>query len=151
MRKIIGSKSYDTDTARKVAGWDNMSDVRDFHYFSETLYCKRTGEYFLHGEGGPLTRYAEPRGTNQWTGGERIMPLSFDEATAWAERHMDAKDYEAEFGQVDEGGDGTTRLNLRVTQSTADTLRRAAVERGVSLGKLVGELADELQGKQDSE
>ena len=51
MRKIIANKSYDTNTASLVGAWDNR-EYGNLDYVSESLYRKRTGEYFIHGAGG---------------------------------------------------------------------------------------------------
>ena len=102
MKKIINGRKYDTDTATKLAEWDNGASYTDFSYCSETLYRKKTGEYFLHGEGGAYSQYASTRGDG-WAGyGETIRPLTIDEAKEWSERHMDGDSYEAEFGEVEE-------------------------------------------------
>lgn len=97
MKKIIDGKRYDTDTARKIAERSTGGSFRDFSHLEETLYCKRTGEYFLAGEGGPMTKYAKSVGQNTTSGGSAIIPQSIDEAREWAEKHMDADEYEAEF------------------------------------------------------
>jgi hypothetical protein len=77
-----------------------MEDYGNFSQFSETLYRKKTGEFFLYGEGGPMTKYAVAEGSNSWRGGSRIMPLSFHEAREWAEEHLSGEEYEAIFGKV---------------------------------------------------
>ena len=69
---------------------------------SETLYRKRTGEFFLYGEGGPMSKYGVAYGDNEWGYGEEIRPLTVDEAKAWAEKHLDADEYEEVFGEVEE-------------------------------------------------
>ena len=43
-------KKYDTETARAVADYANNGNWRDFTHFEETLYQKKTGEFFLYGE-----------------------------------------------------------------------------------------------------
>ena len=65
MKKIINGKKYDTDTAQELASWDNGGGWRDFHHCEETLYRKKTGEFFLFGEGGPMTKYAVSTGQTQ--------------------------------------------------------------------------------------
>ena len=72
MMKIIKGKKYDTETALKVAEWDNGLGRSDHHAIYETLYKKRTGEFFLFGEGGGLTGYSEAVG-NAFTWGEKIL------------------------------------------------------------------------------
>lgn len=105
MRKIIDGRTYDTDTARRVGGRDNGLAYGDLDYESETLYRKRTGEYFVHGEGGARTRYATQDGLGGWTGGDAVTPLPYETAMRWAESNLDADTYAREFGVPDEGGE----------------------------------------------
>lgn len=144
MRKIIDGKLYDTEKAKQVGEpWSPAGFwPGDFGWCEEALYRKRTGEYFLHGEGGPKTRYAEPYGQSGWTGGERIMPLSYDEAREWAERHLGADEYEAEFGAPDEGE--TAVLSLTVPAVTYRAIKSEATRRGCSMRDLVVEWAETL-------
>ena len=48
----IDGKRYNINTAEFIASWDNDLPYMDFGYLKETLYRKRTGEFFLYGEGG---------------------------------------------------------------------------------------------------
>lgn len=139
MKKIIQNKVYDTETAQRLAAWENMYDVRDFHRYEETLYRKKTGEYFLHGEGGPLTQYAQTVGTNSWSGGERIMPLSFAEAQAWAEEHLDGEEYEAIFGEVSEDG-SRQQVCYSLGAGTVETIKRRAAAAGISASAYLEQL-----------
>lgn len=132
MKKIINNKVYDTATATWIGLSDNGHEYSDLAYSGETLYRKRTGEYFLHGEGGPMTSYAVCTGSNSWRGSERITPLSYAAARQWAEDHLSADAYEAEFGAVTED-DSQTALNLSLRADTVDALRRAAAEEGVTV------------------
>ena len=109
MRKIIKNKMYDTGTAKYIAVWCN--DQRGFEFIRERLYQKKTGEYFLHGEGGAMTGYAEYIG-NGYIEGEKIMPLTDDEAMKWAEKHLEANEYEEIFGEVSES-DRTFAIKLK--------------------------------------
>ena len=110
MKKIINGKVYDTSTAQAVCTWDN-GVYGDINSVEETLYLKRTGEYFLLGEGGARTQYATACGDNSWAGGSMIIPLSWEAAREWAEEHMTSEDYEAAFGAVTED-DSKTAVNL---------------------------------------
>ena len=101
MNKIINGKKYSTDTAKCVACWENGYGHGDFQYAEEQLYRKKTGEFFLYGEGGPMSGYAESYG-NETYGSEKIIPLSDDEAREWAEDHLDGDEYEEIFGPVEE-------------------------------------------------
>lgn len=100
MKRIINGKKYDTDTAKAMLSYSNA--YTGFSHVCETLYRKKTGEFFLYGEGGPMTSYAKPCGDNSWSGGSRITPFTEKEARDWAERHGDADEYEAIFGEVEE-------------------------------------------------
>ena len=51
MKKIINGRLYNTESAKKVGYYNNGRIYNDFSFFEETLYRKRTGEFFLHGEG----------------------------------------------------------------------------------------------------
>ena len=101
MKRIINGKMYNTDTATCV-GSDEYGNPRDYRHWYEALYRKKSGEYFLYGEGGPLSQYRQDRGTNSWSGSESITPMDIDEARLWAEDHLDADEYIEEFGRAEE-------------------------------------------------
>ncbi len=132
MMKIIKGRKYDTATAREVGDYANNSDYSSFSHWDETLYVKRTGEYFLYGTGGPMTKYARRVDDNAWGWGEKIIPLDFDEAREWAEKHMDGEAYEAEFGAVEEDG-SRAAVTITLPASMIDQLKREAVERSLTL------------------
>lgn len=136
MKKVINNKLYNTDTAKKLGTWENTRDYRDPGCISESLYQKRTGEYFLYGEGGPMSKYARSTSQNNWSGGEMIMPLTVDKAREWAEEHLDADEYAEIFGEPDEGA---TLENLYVQLPTdlMARMRRDAAECGYSLREYV--------------
>lgn len=102
MKKIIKGKLYNTETAKEIAAWSNGLGYRDFNWCEETLYRKKTGEYFIAGEGGARSKYAERHG-DMWGAGEEIVPMTEDEARTWAEHRLDADDYIEIFGEPDEG------------------------------------------------
>lgn len=139
MKKIITGKVYDTDTATKLGVWWSSNDVRSFSHCEETLYRKRTGEYFLYGYGGPMTKYARAEGQNSWTGGERIMPMSYDEARTWAEEHLETGEYEAAFGEVTED-ESEYALYVKLPMPVADKLRRIASQQGKALRDVLVDL-----------
>ena len=102
MKKIIKGKAYDTETAKKLGCYENMQEARNFYYYEEELYRKKTGEFFLFGHGGPASKYSRHVEQNTWSGGEDIIPLDYDNARAWAEENLDADEYEGIFGAVSE-------------------------------------------------
>ena len=138
MKKIINGKVYDTEKAKQVASYSSAGSWRDFQHYEETLYLKRTGEYFLFGEGGPMTRYARSEGQTSWTGGERIEPLTYAAAKEWAEEHLTASEYESIFGEVEED-DSKVLTTFNLTRATVEKLRRESQERGMSLSALFEE------------
>ena len=138
MKKIIDGKRYDTDTAKAV-GYDSYSNPRDFNFWEETLYQKKTGEFFLHGEGGPNSKYAKTCGLNEWSGGEKLIPLTYRAASDWAEKHLSGDDYEAIFGEIAED-DSKRLISLSLPTTAVDTLKRLASETGKSQSELVAEM-----------
>lgn len=138
MKKIINGKVYDTDTAKELGSWAN-GGWRDFGHMEETLYRKKTGEFFLHGEGGPSTKYAQAVDQNSWSGGERIMPMTFAEAREWAEKHLDADEYEAIFGTVTED-ESRVQVCYSLSAATVETIKRKAAELGISASAYIEQL-----------
>lgn len=112
MKKIIEGKRYDTETARKVGEFSSPGSRRDFQYYEESLYQKRTGEYFLAGEGGPASKYSRKTGQNEWSGGKDITPVTEAEAQAWAEKHLDADEYEKEFTVIEDVPENVVGKNI---------------------------------------
>lgn len=137
-KKIISGKVYDTDTAKKLGDWDNGYYTNDFNYCSETLYQKKTGEFFLHGEGHALSKYASHEG-NMSGWGERIIPLTYDEACEWAENHLDADDYIAIFGEPEED-DSKVHVHFYLSSAAHKRAKTEAAKRGVSLGNYIESL-----------
>lgn len=86
MKTTIDNKTYNTATATKVAEASNHAPANDFHAWWETLYLTQKGNWFLHGEGGPMTIYATEH-HNRSTDGERIIPMSREQALAWCVEH----------------------------------------------------------------
>ena len=102
MRKIINGRKYDTETATKIETYNNGLGYSDFGYVIESLYIKKTGEFFLAGEGGALTKYAHRCSDKTRCNGNGVFPLSIDEAKEWCENHIDVEKYEELFGEVAE-------------------------------------------------
>jgi len=86
MIKIINGKRYDTKTASMIESWDNGLGSNDFHNCSEDLYRTSKGNYFIHGDGGAMTRWSESNGNTTW-GSSGIEALTFKEVLEWLEEH----------------------------------------------------------------
>lgn len=139
MKKIINQKRYDTETAQEKGFWHNSYGYRDFNYCEETLYQKKTGEFFLHGSGGPMTNYAKRVDGNSWSVGDELIPLTYEEAREWAEEKLDAEDYEAIFGEVTEDGSRVT-IGISLPTGAAEQLKRMAAQTGKTQSDIIAEL-----------
>ena len=84
MKKIIEGKIYNTETAELVETWHNGFSSTDFNRCSEYLYKTKNGAFFLHGDGGAMSRWAESFGDTR-SGGEGIVAMTTEEALAWCE------------------------------------------------------------------
>lgn len=102
MRKIINKKMYDTETAEWVEEFENTPYKSNYQYYVETLYRKKTGEFFLHGCGNAASPYAEVRADRMRSPGEKIIPLTEAEAKNWMEQYGDVDTYIELFGEVEE-------------------------------------------------
>ena len=131
MKKIIGGKVYSTETAKKVASWYSSYARNDFHYYEEELYQKKTGEFFLYGEGNAASPYSRSCGQNEWCGGEKIVPLTFAEAQEWAEKHLDGDEYCEIFGEPDEDAEDE-KMTVRLSAAAAAKLAQTASKNGIS-------------------
>lgn len=101
MKKIINGKKYDTETARKISGWDEGRNG-DHDYVHEELYRKKNGEFFLFGEGGANSKYGAWIDNYSRAESRKIVPLPIEEAKRWAEKHISTEKYEEIFGEVEE-------------------------------------------------
>lgn len=103
MKKIISGKMYNTETAKLIFEKSNRDYVTygDYNYKEETIYLKKTGEFFLHGVGGAGTCYSELIG-GCLSAGESIEPLTVDEAKAWIEDNAPIDVYIQAFGTPEE-------------------------------------------------
>lgn len=137
MKKSIGTKRYDTEKASEVAQWKSPGNWGDLDHEEETLYRKRSGEFFLYGEGGPRTKYAKSEGSNHWTSGCKIIPLSWEAAREWAEEHLDANKYAEIFVIEEDENEGKIPVTLSIPKSTVDRARAEASKAGMSLSDYV--------------
>lgn len=141
MKRIINGKRYDTETAEELASY-SYSNRGDFNYFRETLYRKRTGEFFIYGVGGPASKYAQAVDTNSWSGGERLMPVTYEAAQKWAEQYLTGDEYEEIFGEVAED-DSRTTMSISLPTATAEKLKRMAGASGETMSAIVDRLIRE--------
>ncbi|AFZ73779.1 hypothetical protein [Natronobacterium gregoryi] len=100
MQRVIDRKLYDTDQAEQIARYAPLTDKGDFNYLIETLYKTSDGEYFLHGDGGAATKWAE-KISNKRMSSEEIQLLTDEEALNWCEeRAVDGEIVVEEFSHL---------------------------------------------------
>lgn len=99
MKAIINGLRYDTDSAVALGEGSANCPRSNFGWWEATLYrTPRSGRYFIAGEGGPMTSFGRPAPGGGRGGGERITPMSADEAREWAEQNLSVEEVEAAFG-----------------------------------------------------
>lgn len=140
MKKYIDNKLYNTETAQEIGEWDN-GGFGTFNYVSETLYLKRSGEYFLYGEGGANSRYSRLCGANSWCGDEQIIPMTLEEADYWAREHLSGDEYEAAFGAIPED-DSVVLVGYKLKRHTAERIKQLSREQGKAISEVAQELLD---------
>ncbi len=133
MKKIINGKRYDTKTARLV-GLTTYGIPGDLYYWCEDLYLKKTGEFFIHGQGGPMSKYSERSGENTWSYGHEIRPLSLKEAKKWAEKYLDADAYEKIFGKVEES---KVQVSTWIEESIKAEVDKLREQKGLTIADII--------------
>ena len=100
MKKVIYGREYDTETAELIAEHE-FGDPENFDYTFEALYRTPSKNYFIFGEGGPLSYYAKRIGPAEKTSGWDIIPMTRAEALEWCEIYdVDANVIGKEFGDL---------------------------------------------------
>ncbi len=140
MKKIIKNLVYNTETAHKIGEWQNAENYNDLNFYIETLYRKKTGEFFLHGDGNAASPYSKREQSGNARGTEEIVPLSYEQAREWAEKHLTVEEYIAAFGEPDESDKGKTPVNLYLSNVTVAKLKKQATIAKVSMAEYVENL-----------
>lgn len=139
MKKVIEGKLYNTDTAVLLGKYANDYSKTEFGYVRESLYRTKSRAYFIHGEGGSLTKYALSCGNNTWCGGEKIIPMTREAAREWAEEKLSVSEYEKIFGVSEADGGVKEKLNLSLSPGVVQKLEILSEETGKSISQLVEE------------
>lgn len=138
MKKIINGKVYDTETAKEVVSTNNGYFCNDASYVEETLYVKKTGEYFIYGYGGSFSRYGKYVGDSM-VYGEKIIPITFDTAQEWAEKHVSADEYEKIFGEIIEDDTNVT-TSISLDKNVHETAKRTAQQKSMTVSAYIAAL-----------
>lgn len=99
MKRTINGKIYDTKASQLVAEYTNGLYPDDFDYLSEDLYRTADGEFFIDGEGGARTQYSVHTGRGWRREGERLIPVTEEEARAWASDRFTPEEVNKMFSQ----------------------------------------------------
>ena len=136
MKKLINGKRYDTDTA-DIIGWVAKGSADDFTRTVETLFRKRSGEYFLNGFGGNESKYAvRLKGSNIWTSGDHIIPLTTDAAAEWAKENLSADEYEKAFGT---SAEEKRTVTFSLPESVIEMIKQGASKKGIPMSEYVAQ------------
>ena len=85
MKKRINGRKYNTDTAIYVGQYTLDTD-QAWNAYTETLYYKRNGEFFLFRHGGRREDFQEnqnPPVNPEWPIQIEFEPLTFEQAKEW--------------------------------------------------------------------
>ena len=87
MRRVVGGRIYDTETAKFIATVAQRSQGNFDDEFTQLFQTKK-GAFFLAGTGGGCSRWREkaPDG-NGWVDGEGLTPISAEIARPLVELH----------------------------------------------------------------
>lgn len=151
MKKRIDTLLYDTDTAKELAQYISPFPYNDVRYYSEWLYKKRTGEYFLYGEGNPGSKWAEKVPyDNAYIAGADIQPLTFEQAQDWFEKANNADPelatdevYDQEFGTLSNPNEAKAekvQVKLYLNKLAKRKLERLAQKQGKTQSDIVESL-----------
>ena len=137
MKKIINGKVYDSEKAKFLVslsfGLPGYSS-----YCKESLYQKRTGEFFIFVEGGPMAKYSRIIDNNSCVCGKQIVSLSYEAAQQWAEDNLPEEEYEYIFGSIAED-DTKILVHLHLSATSVAKLKRGAAQSGVSMSEFADE------------
>lgn len=137
MKKVLHNRVYNTDSSYLLGSWTNNAQDEST-YFVEKLYQKRSGEFFLYGKGGSNSRFAKQVGS-QWLSGEKIVPLIWDEAKAWAEKHLSPEEYETHFGDITMT-DERQAFTVYLSTGTVQKIRRSCAMSGENMSVYIENL-----------
>lgn len=100
MKAIIRGKRFDTSKSILIGEAGYSGSRRDFQWWAAALYrTPRSGQFFLAGEGGPMTRWARHVDGGGRTNGSGIVPLELEDAREWAEQYLSTAEVEAAFAE----------------------------------------------------
>lgn len=143
MKKIIRNKVYDTDTAQLIKQADHPNITNGEGSCKQSLYRKKTGDYFLAVSGARTDVFHNLALENNVHDCERhIYPLTYEQARSWAEEEMIADEWLEIFEPVED--DSLCALNLTLSASAVSKFRLAAQRQQISQRELMERLISTL-------
>ena len=138
MKRIIDGKTYNTETATKVADapWDEA-----WPEAFTTLYQTRHGAFFSH-YGGDT-----PQGDSY----ENIKPLDPQEAKMWLEKNDFIDEVEKLFGEQPEAGEQESRITVRIPDSLKNRIESLAAVNKQSLNTWIMRCLERCASAQTAE
>lgn len=136
MRRIISGRVYDTSSSRLI-GAVEQGDRAAPDWYRASLYRKRTGEIYIHEEGGAASPVASDLGGGVYGPGESIEPLGYEEAQRWAHDRLSPEEA-ARLYQDARSERGP--LGIKAEPETRERLRRAAARYGRRQGDILDEI-----------
>lgn len=98
MKKTIDGIHYDTKNATAIGTAGTLGLLS---HWEATLYrTPGSKRFFLVGEGGPMTRFAQSAGYNSWIDGEDLIPLIDEQALQWAQRYLALQNIQKTLGGI---------------------------------------------------
>jgi len=85
MKRIINGRRFDTKAATEIATTGSGGSYNDFRCYEEKLYRTPRGNWFVHGHGGPMTRWGRAAVGGGTIEGEGILALTDKQALQWLE------------------------------------------------------------------
>ena len=98
MIRIVNGKRYNTGTATLLCNISRGGFSRsDFAYDDTNLYITDKGNFFIAGEGGASSRWAERHGNNATCEGYGLRPIDKNDARSLLEQYGSAAQVEEHF------------------------------------------------------
>lgn len=98
MKRTINGEVYNTEKGSIKLTEKICKNEDTPKWQCETLYMRDDGKYFLYGEGGFKSPYADDLGENGKQDGDKIMPLEEEQAKNWVKENK-SEDFEKIFNK----------------------------------------------------
>ena len=133
MIKQFNGERYDTDIAELLAAIDNGLPSTDPRFESDDLYHTKRGTFFLHLTHGPESDAAYANQRYFWN--EVIVPLTINEAQAWAKQHLKQEAISQIFGG--NPGSSMTQMEIEIPAATAYKMKCKAAAKSMTVSELI--------------